>query len=115
MKIIKKIMKKKIKMDEETFIKFFFQEFRENEELTNLKENELFIYNVDEALIKFPPTYKYIKGTDFYNLSKRVPSWTDRILFKQGNRINPIFYDRICINFSDHKPIVGLFEINIGV
>ena len=111
----KKDNEKKIKMDEETFIKFFFQEFRENEELTNLKENELFIYNVDEALIKFPPTYKYIKGTDFYNLSKRVPSWTDRILFKQGNRINPIFYDRICINFSDHKPIVGLFEINIGV
>ena len=78
-----------------------------------MREKELFIYDVDEADITFPPTYKYTKGTNFYNLSKRVPSWTDRILFKKGEKITSIYYDRVCINFSDHKPIVGLFEINI--
>ena len=100
-------------MDENIFIQYFFDEFLADEELKKLREKELFIYDVDEADITFPPTYKYTKGTNFYNLSKRVPSWTDRILFKKGEKITSIYYDRVCINFSDHKPIVGLFEINI--
>ena len=99
-------------MDENIFIQYFFNDFLVDEELKKLREKELFIYDVDEADITFPPTYKYTKGTNFYNLSKRVPSWTDRILFKKNKKITPIYYDRICINFSDHKPIVGLFKIN---
>ena len=104
---------KKCSMDENVFVQYFFNEFLEDEELKKLKENELDTYEVDEAEITFPPTYKYVKGTNFYNLSKRVPSWTDRILYKKGHRITPIFYNRICINISDHKPIVGLYEIDI--
>ena len=103
--------KKQCSMDENIFIQYFFNEFLSDEELQILKENEL--YDVDEAEITFPPTYKYVKGTNFYNLSKRVPSWTDRILYKKGTKIKPLFYDRICINISDHKPIAGLFEIDI--
>ena len=99
-------------MNENIFIQYFFNEFLEEEELENLKEKELFVYDVSEAEITFPPTYKYVKGTNFYNLSKRVPSWTDRILFKKSDKIRPILYDRIDINLSDHKPIIGLFEIN---
>ena len=99
-------------MDENIFIQYFFNDFLLDEELKKLREKELFIYDVDEADITFPPTYKYTKGTNFYNLSKRVPSWTDRILYKKNKKITPIYYDRICINFSDHKPIVGLFQIN---
>eukprot|EP00798_Chlamydomonas_sp_ICE-L_P001440 gene1440-32814_t len=34
-----------------------------------------------EQAICFPPTFKYIPGSEQYNL-KRVPSWTDRILHK---------------------------------
>lgn len=105
---------KQINMDENILTQFFFNEFLENEELKKLKEEELYKYNIDEANITFPPTYKYIKGTNFYNLSKRVPSWTDRILYKKEKKIIPIYYNRICINFSDHKPIVGLYEINYG-
>ena len=106
--------KKSSCMEENIFIEYFLNEFLEDEELKKLKENELFEYDVEEADITFPPTYKYVKGTDLYNLSKRVPSWTDRILYKRGSKITPIFYDRILINFSDHKPIVGLFEIDVG-
>ena len=105
---------KQINMDENILTQFFFNEFLENEELKKLKEEELYKYNIDEANITFPPTYKYIKGTNFYNLSKRVPSWTDIILYKKEKKIIPIYYNRICINFSDHKPIVGLYEINYG-
>ena len=77
-------------MDENIFIQYFLDEFLADEELKKLREKELFIYDVDEAVITFPPTYKYTKGTNFYNLSKRVPSWTDRILFKKGKRITSI-------------------------
>ena len=105
--------KKSCSMEENAFIQYFLNDFLEDEELKKLKENELFAYDVDEADITFPPTYKYVKGTDLYNLTKRVPSWTDRILYKRGSKITPIFYDRILINFSDHKPIVGLFEIDV--
>ena len=100
-------------MDENIFLQYFFKDFLEEEELKNLKEKELFIYDVDEGEISFPPTYKYVKGTSFYNLSKRVPSWTDRILFKKGGKIRNILYDRVNIHFSDHKPIIALFEIDI--
>jgi len=61
---------KQINMDENILTQFFFNEFLENEELKKLKEEELYKYNIDEANITFPPTYKYIKGTNFYNLSK---------------------------------------------
>ena len=33
-----------------------------------------------EQAICFPPTFKFIPHSDDYNL-KRIPSWTDRVLF----------------------------------
>ena len=65
-----------------------------------------------EEKITFPPTYKYNKMTNTYN-GKRTPSWTDRILHKYDNSINCLFYDTIDLYISDHKPLVGLFEINL--
>ena len=37
-----------------------------------------------EENIEFPPTYKYDPDTDRYDTSRkaRIPSWTDRILYK---------------------------------
>ena len=63
-----------------------------------------------EEKISFPPTYKYNKDNNTYN-EKRTPSWTDRILYKKDNSIKCIFYDTIDLYISDHKPLVGLFEI----
>ncbi|KAF9354633.1 hypothetical protein BGX34_010892 [Mortierella sp. NVP85] len=34
-----------------------------------------------EAPLAFPPTFKFQMGTDQYNISKRVPAWTDRVLW----------------------------------
>ena len=98
-------------MDEEIFEKNFFKEFINEEELKQFKE-ELQMFSIDECPINFTPTYKYYKNSDCYNLQKRVPSWTDRILFKQSDYITPLFYDKVNLNYSDHKPVFALFEIS---
>ena len=98
-------------MDENTFTQYYFNKFLGSEELKNFNKTELAQFNIEEGEIKFPPTYKYKKNTNFYNISKRVPSWTDRILFKNNENITSLFYDRVNLTLSDHKPIVGFFEI----
>ena len=100
------------KMDEGIFTKYFFKEFLEFEELIKFKDTELSQYKIIEAEINFPPTYKYKKYTNNYNISKKVPSWTDRILYRKNDNIVPLLYDRVNLNYSDHKPIFGFFEIN---
>ena len=80
--------------------------------LSNLK------YHIDESEIKFPPTYKYILGSNEYDTSKTkfLSSWCDRILFnldkKEQKDIKCIEYDRVLNGFgcSDHRPIYGIFE-----
>ena len=74
-------------------------------------------YNDDicEGVIKFMPTFKYVKGTSEYNLSKRVPSWCDRIIYKNTHAITNVFYDIAHIYLSDHIPVVGLYKVNVGM
>ena len=98
-------------MEESIFTKYFLDEFLGFEELKKFEETELSQFNIIEEEIKFPPTYKYKKYTNNYNISKKVPSWTDRILYKKNENIVPILYDRVDLNYSDHKPIIGFFEI----
>jgi hypothetical protein len=44
------------------------------------------MWGFQEGKIEFAPTYKINKiGTD-YN-SKRVPAWTDRVIFRSKNEI----------------------------
>ncbi|XP_045772514.1 inositol polyphosphate 5-phosphatase K-like isoform X2 [Maniola jurtina] len=72
-----------------------------------------------EPEIRFPPTYKFLMGSDDYDL-KRKPSWTDRILYKviANNyenitlRADLISYNHIPhYTVSDHKPVVAQFNI----
>eukprot|EP00762_Andalucia_godoyi_P000848 ANDGO_03734.mRNA.1 Polyphosphatidylinositol phosphatase INP53 len=66
-----------------------------------------------EGKISFPPTYKYDPGTDNYDSSekKRVPAWTDRILFK-GSGIQQKSYGRCdALKSSDHRPVYSMFNI----
>ncbi|KAJ1676835.1 Inositol-1,4,5-trisphosphate 5-phosphatase 1, partial [Spiromyces aspiralis] len=64
-----------------------------------------------EGDIMFPPTYKYDTGTNNYDTSdkQRVPSWTDRILFR-GQGLKLCAYYRDELTFSDHKPVSAVFE-----
>ncbi|KGG50739.1 hypothetical protein DI09_58p110 [Mitosporidium daphniae] len=71
----------------------------------------------DEARITFPPTYKYIPGSnhlDIIDKSVHIPSWCDRILYYSSgaNTIQPEVYTSTpFIISSDHKPIFGLYAI----
>ena len=78
----------------EQFKIYFLKKHLENEELTLIKKY-LELYQINEHQINFLPTYKYIKGFNFYNVSKRIPSWTDRILFKKTKKIKCLYYDKI--------------------
>ena len=83
--------------------------------LSRLKEGGL--VDINESQINFPPTYKYITGSNNYvndieNL--RTPSWTDRILFCHKNNIRNLNYSSIpSIMYSDHRPVQASFEIDI--
>ncbi|KAI4375012.1 hypothetical protein MLD38_012932 [Melastoma candidum] len=65
-----------------------------------------------EGSLRFKPTYKYNIGSSDYDTSHkvRVPSWTDRILFRieDANAIRPTLrcYESVDdIKSSDHKPV----------
>lgn len=83
-----------------------------------------------EGKITFPPTYKYLIGTNEFDLryllmisvsytlseppSKRSPAYTDRIVYRQQS---PVSVEQHCYSvgsllLSDHKPIFSLFSIS---
>lgn len=66
----------------------------------------------NEGEVRFPPTYKYDVYTDRFDSSEkqRVPSWTDRILFKQSGCMLLERYESIrAMRYSDHRPVVAHF------
>lgn len=72
-----------------------------------------------EAPINFNPTYKFDKGTSEYDTSEkqRVPSWTDRILFRCKKGVSPLIqlnYNSLMdIEISDHKPVFATFKSTV--
>lgn len=57
-----------------------------NDQLRQEQRHRRAYVHFTEGPLAFPPTYKFDLGTDQYDTSKkeRVPSWTDRVLFKTG-------------------------------
>ena len=74
------------------------------------KESNI-INEMDEAKIKFSPTYKYHVGLNNYDIESRIPSWCDRIFFKKYTETTPLAYNKCILNISDHQPIYGLYKI----
>ena len=85
-------------------------------------------YNFAEGPIDFPPTFKYDKGANVYDSShkKRVPSWTDRILFKcdcdspsssEGGKGGVHVMEYGCVQEatqSDHRPVCAKFSVRLS-
>nr|XP_032832265.1 phosphatidylinositol polyphosphate 5-phosphatase type IV [Petromyzon marinus] len=71
-----------------------------------------------EALILFPPTYKYDVGADTFDSStkKRVPSYTDRVLCRARvpGEVNSLLYTSCrSIRTSDHRPVFALYSVKL--
>ncbi|CAF1418116.1 unnamed protein product [Adineta ricciae] len=92
-----------------------------------MKLNNVFT-NYSEPPIHFMPTYKFDPNTEVYDTSEklRTPSWTDRILYyakrskihnenkEKVDLVQPIRYSCArTIQFSDHRPVSGLYNVRI--
>lgn len=74
-----------------------------------------------ECEISFKPTYKFVPESSQIYDEKRRPAWTDRIIHKMFDD-SPKSYEEITcknyqshpdMNFSDHLPVSGLFDIKV--
>ncbi|KAK4417169.1 Type I inositol polyphosphate 5-phosphatase 5 [Sesamum alatum] len=75
----------------------------------------------NEGKILFAPTYKYSHNSDSYagentksRRKRRTPAWCDRILWR-GNGIEQLSYIRGESRFSDHRPVCGVFAVEVEV
>merc|ERR1711937_1007466 len=93
----------------------------ENGQLKKEATNPLW-RDFQEGAITFPPTYKYDKGTEYYDTSKkrRIPSWTDRILWidhcedPKNPNVKQIAYNALKeVRSSDHKPVFAQFDVKV--
>lgn len=71
-----------------------------------------------EGPLHFRPTYKFDKNSATYDSSvkMRVPSWTDRVLYRSLHDATMVLkrYDSIdSIRTSDHRPVVAVFEVEL--
>lgn len=69
-----------------------------------------------ESPVTFWPTYKFKVGTSVYDLNKRKPAFTDRVLYKDpgSNRVTQDLYKPFTqfVN-SDHKPVASSFRMSL--
>ncbi|CAM6013911.1 unnamed protein product [Sphagnum balticum] len=91
------------------------QELWSNDQLSRAVQSGQVFRDFEEGPLMFPPTYKYDVGTDNYDTSskERVPSWTDRILYKVSSiKAELRFYDVISsVKTSDHRPVKALLAL----
>lgn len=69
-----------------------------------------------ELPIEFPPTYKFDKRSRRYDTTKkrRIPAWTDRILFRPTGDVVPLQYtSHNYMVYSDHRPVIGDFLLTV--
>lgn len=66
----------------------------------------------NEGPLVFRPTYKYDNNSETYDSSEkqRIPSWTDRVLYK-GRGLDLFKYNRAELKTSDHRP--GEFQLQM--
>lgn len=92
------------------------------DQLTLAKKSGAAFSELQENLPTFPPTFKYKVGsTSAYDM-KRLPAWTDRILFTANTANYPNF--KLSLNQhsysahqdyveSDHKPVSSGFSLSV--
>ncbi|KAF8790383.1 synaptojanin-1-like [Argiope bruennichi] len=93
------------------------------DQLLNSQQSGQAFKDFIEAPINFAPTYKYDIFSDDYDTSEknRIPSWTDRVLFKRkkypyDESESPgkiVFYGRAELKTSDHRPVIAYIDVEV--
>ncbi|GAA6001122.1 hypothetical protein JCM10207_007422 [Rhodosporidiobolus poonsookiae] len=86
-----------------------------HDQLTQERTTGRTLHHLREGPIAFPPSYKFRLGTSEYvSPEKRVPSWTDRVLFASSADADAKVerYDSVhSFERSDHKPVIALISL----
>lgn len=95
-----------------------FEDLLSGDQLSKLIIEGSIFQGFQEGRINFRPTYKYDIGQDTFDTSSknRVPSYTDRVLFrsKKKNSIVCTHYNSPSnVRLSDHHPVYAIFEVAI--
>jgi endonuclease/exonuclease/phosphatase family metal-dependent hydrolase len=95
-----------------------FEEILINDQLRIAQSSKRAFSGYIEPPINFPPTYKFIRGTNEFCLTeppeKKSPAYTDRVLYRYNpNKIQVVVneYSVGALNASDHKPVNALLSI----
>jgi hypothetical protein len=87
-----------------------------NDQLSIARKSDGIFRGYSEGPVNFRPTYKFDKGCVQYDTSRknRIPSWTDRILYKENGETKLKLYNsNVTMNTSDHLPVYAVFENKI--
>lgn len=88
-----------------------------NDQLTMLLRFNRVYSGFAEGPLNFLPTYKFDIESDHYDSStkRRVPSWTDRILYKRDLNTEVLAYCSASeIKTSDHRPVYATFRSRLS-
>ncbi|KAK9894329.1 DNase I-like protein [Cystobasidium minutum MCA 4210] len=88
----------------------------EGDQLTKCMKQQIVFAGYNEGPLVFRPTYKYDNNSETYDSSEkqRIPSWTDRVLYK-GEALGMFKYNRAELMTSDHRPVYALFRAKVNV
>lgn len=90
-----------------------------HDELSHAIRNNHCFSGFSTPVCSFPPTFKLMRQKGYVYNEKRSPSYTDRILYTTGHRleekIKVLAYEPIDdFATSDHKPIRSAFEVELN-
>lgn len=96
-----------------------WDELYKHDELCKAIENNHCFSGFSTPVCSFPPTFKVDRQKGYVYNDKRSPSYTDRILYTTGHRLQQklkvLAYEPIDdFSSSDHKPIRGAFEVELN-
>ncbi|EFC44909.1 phosphatidylinositol polyphosphate 5-phosphatase [Naegleria gruberi] len=105
---------------EEYVVQEQYKSLLEYDQLTVEKMSGRVFMGFKEGRITFPPTYKYDPGTLTFDTSekRRIPSYTDRILWKGVKRdsVKQLCYQtHLNLLMSDHLPVSSIFETDVQI
>ena len=104
------LVKNKSRETNGDFVKLYM-----HDQFLKYEKESTIIGEMCEAIIKFSPTYKYNIGSIIYDVSKRTPSWCDRIFYKKFSKTIPLAYNKCLLTISDHQPIYGVYKIRTEI